>query len=828
MKILHVSQDPQARIPPHAIPAFPPDVASVWAGAERSEMAAELASQRRQLAREGRMCAVLQQRALQLEAALARADKRRATEAAAFSELLDARNNTFAQRLAQMSTAHDVLAANLAEAISGLEREREGRAADAETARAALAQHAANAEDNAIACESLERRLAETQSQYQRLLERTAADRAALEAQLWAAVEACQQSEQRANRIIAVALTREAELVEQLETESAAKAVAESHAAAARMATARRRDRSLLVASRYRRYVRAAHLDLTAQLVMERSQADRDRGISDDTIARLLAERDSLRGSLAAQHECMQSLQAAVQDERRAHEQTRSAAESDLAQATINAEQLQRSFDDLHAAFQQLDEVAGDHAAARVRLEGVVAERDRQLEEEHDRHVAVEEDLQRYIARLQGGLRQASVEHEAETGRLQAQIAALRREIEVATTEADRLRGTADRVPALQAQLEQSYLERRRQFERAPYAICRCSAEGTIVEANHSFVTLLGYRRAEDLKNLSWLALARERTGDLGWLLDRARATRKAESVETQWETREGRRLIVCLRASVTVAGTIDIVAEDVTTVRVLEARLRQAQKMEAVGRLASDVAMTCDALLADVVRDTREGIEGVEPADLRQSAERMLDEVSRARGFLRRLASYGDEQKRALAPVSTQRVLRDLAPVLKRLVGERIELVLPRSAGVFPVDIDAERLERLLTNVAGYARQRMPLGGQIKIDLATIAIGRRFAAGHASVRAGDHVLITVTEVASAAAAGGDGQPQGGSADAAGMELGVLIELISSCGGHLWLEAQPAGNMVLKIHLPKPAAQEDRGGRISRWIRAAAVANIIA
>jgi two-component system cell cycle sensor histidine kinase/response regulator CckA len=204
-----------------------------------------------------------------------------------------------------------------------------------------------------------------------------------------------------------------------------------------------------------------------------------------------------------------------------------------------------------------------------------------------------------------------------------------------------------------------------------------------------------------------------------------------------------------------------------------------------------------------------------------------MVEEVTRARGFLRRLDSYGDEQKRALEPVSAQRVLRDLAPVLRRLVGERISLVLPKSTGLFPVDVDAERLERVLTNVAGYARERMPMGGQVKIDLATIAIGRRFAAGHSNVRAGDHVLITVTELPAAAAPQADGPRQARPADTAGMELGVLVELISSCGGHLWLEAQPAGNLVLKIHLPKLAIKEDRAGRLSQWLRAASVANIV-
>jgi len=791
---------------------------------ERAEAAAELVELRRQLARETRICAALQQQSLQFEEALARLDKRRAEQAAAFAELLDSRRKAFDERFADVLESRDALVTELAAARSALEREREARAADSEAARtaqndsqqrhaeeltavvsrfadlesrhaAALEQHVAVSEAHGIAYGALERRLAEVQSDHQNLLERAAADRAAAEhataavesrraaladelvaartalereqearsadreaahaayqdsqqrhaEELAVAISARQQSEQRANRIMASAIAREAELIGELETESAAKAVAQSQASAARMAAARGRDRSLLVIWKYRRRVRAEK---------------RER-------------------------------------------------ESDLQRAVAETERLQLSLAELQSAFQQLDELAGDHAAARFRLEAVVAERDRQLADERERHLVAHEEADRAMARLR------------------KDVDGLRRELGDTRAHAEELLDIADRVPDLEAQLEKSRQEKRRQFERAPYGLCQCSASGTIIEANHSFVALLGYRRAEDVRDLSWLTIARERTGDLGWLLERARATRKAETVETEWTTREGRHLSVRLQALVTSAGAIDIVAEDITTLRTLEGRLRQAQKMEAVGRLASEVAVTCDGLLGDVVRDTQDWMGRLESAELRISAERMVEEMTRARGFLRRLDSYADDQKRALEPVSAQRVLRDLAPVLERLVGERISLVLPKSGGLFPVDVDAERLERVLTNVAAYARERMPMGGRIQIDLSTIAIGRRFAAGHSNVRAGDHVLITVTELPTTSALQLDAPRKARPADAAGMELGVLVDLISSCGGHLWLEAQPAGNMVVKIHLPKLAIKEDRRGRLSQWLRAASVANIV-
>jgi len=183
----------------------------------------------------------------------------------------------------------------------------------------------------------------------------------------------------------------------------------------------------------------------------------------------------------------------------------------------------------------------------------------------------------------------------------------------------------------------------------------------------------------------------------------------------------------------------------------------------------------------------------------------------------------------RALEPVSAQRVLRDLAPVLKRVVGDQIGLVLPKSGGSFDVDVEAERLERVLINVAGYARERMPSGGEVRIDLSTKAVGRRFAARYSNVRPGEHVLITVTEQPSADAYPGDRRRTARSFDKPGVDLGVLVDLIASCGGHLWLEAQPAGNMVVKIHLPKPAgdaATQQRGGRLSRLFRSPSAANV--
>jgi PAS domain S-box-containing protein len=851
---------------------------------ERRETAAEVETLQRQLARDGRTCAALQQRSLQLEDAFVRLDKRRATEAAVFAELLDSRRRMFDDRYAGVVESRDVLAEQLASATVALEREREARATDSEAARtahsdlqryyaeeivaaetrcadlesqhtavaarltdvesrhtAALAEHTAVREAHAAAYVALERQLAEAQANHQGLIERTSADRAAAEDEIaatiarFAALElrhedalaehgAARRAEAAASamleRRLAEAESKHQNLVERA---AADRSIAEDEiaAAAARFAdlasrhTAALEDHAVLREEHAAAYSvleqRLAEAQSNQRDLLERAEADRSAFEMELAIA-VAARRDSedrANRLIAAALTREAELRADLENESAAKAVAESNACAMQMAAVDEKTRLQRSLDELQSAFAQLDEVAGDHATARFQLESLVVERDRQLAEETERHLVVEDESQRAIARAK---------RDGET---------LRREIDDTRANLETIRDIADRVPDLETQLEKIRREKRSQFERAPYGLCRCSADGEIIEANHSFVTLFGYRRAEDLKNLTWLTAAADRTGDLGWLLERARTTRKAETVETQWATRDGRQILLRLQALVTAGDGIEIVAEDVTALREVEGRLRQAQKMEAVGRLASEVAGTCESLLEDVVRSAQEWIGRPELADVRAPAERMLDDVTRTIGFLHRLDSHVDEQTRALEPVSVQRVLRDLAPVLKRLVGEDIAVVLPKSTGMFPVDVDAERLERVLINVVGYARERMPQGGQVKIDLATTAIGRRFAAGHSNVRAGDHVLITVTELPGSGPMPGYFARKARPADAAGMELGVLVDLISSCGGHLWLEAQPAGNMVVKIHLPRLAIKEERRGRLSQWLRAASVANIV-
>jgi len=799
--------------------------------------------------------AAFERQTAEAASALERASRERTAEAAAAAGQLASMEAALDARLSEAAAARTALERTLTEAQSAQQHAMQRAAEDLASAaagRAALEDRLALETNRGMVLErqlsaadtarqDTDRRraselaaagahLASLQTRYDTAVTEHEATQAALERRLTDAATAHQQAEDRTAAALAVASTRETELVERLMRESDERAALERDLTGARMESARGRGRSLYVISTYRRRAREQKARLEAQFTGERMDADRELRVKDGEIRQIQLERETLRRLLGTTQDQLQHLHGTVEEERQAHERARLTSESELQRVSAEYGQICRSFDRLQSAFQTLEQIAGEHAAERARLEAVVTDRDSQLSAQAERYRVAEQDAQDALAELQERLRQALNAGGSEIARLQQEIDALRRELDASRTHAEALRGTAERVPDLQTQLERSQNERRRQFERAPYALCRCSESGAITDANHSFVTLLGCRRVDELRNMDFVAAAHDSAGDLGWLLERARTTRKTETVETHWKTWDGRRLVVRLQALATTTGSIDIVAEDITGVRALEDRLRQAQRMESVGRLASEVAVTCDALLSDVARGAHEWLARVGSDDaLRRHAERLLTDVTQAASFLRELGMYGNEQVRALEPVSAQRVLRDLAPVLKRLVGDQIKLVLPKSAGAFNVDVDAQRLERVLINVAGYARERMPSGGQVRIDLATTAVGRRFVARYSNVRPGDHVLITVTELPAVGEFRGDSARSSRSSDKPGVDLGVLVGLIASCGGHLWLEAQPAGNMMVKIHLPKPPAAnatDNRGGRLSRWFRSTSAANV--
>jgi hypothetical protein len=752
--------------------------------------------------------------------ALDRERQERAAEAAATAERLAqleaemmaalAAANDTRMLLADVQARYDAAIAEHADTRAAFEQQLNDTAAALDRERL---QHAAAAAAAAM-------HLAQREAEMSTALADAHAARAATEDAYVEARRAHEDDVQRFVADLAAATDRERHLVDQVAGESSSRAAVESSLEGLRRRFARARRRSVDIIFAYRRRARGHAAHLAATIAGERIESERTIHAKDDEIRQLQVDRGDLQRTL--------------DEERQVFEQARLASESELQRVSAEYDQLRQSLDQLQTALHTFERIADEHAVERARLEGVVADRERALNAQAAEHRSERQAAQDALAAIQADLHQTYEKSRSESARFQQELDSLRRELDASRANAKALRGKADLVPSLQEELEASQKERRREFERAPHGLCHCTREGKVVRANHWLVRLLGYRRAEDLRNVDFGATVFECADDWRWLIDRALSTRKAETIDAVWTATPGRHLLVRLQALAITDDFLEVVVEDISNVRALEDRLRHAQRMEAVGRLASEVAVTCDATLRDATREASDWLAALEPDNpQRRQGEQLLSELRRAASFLRQLGVYGEQQLKTFEPVSVRRILGDLAPVLERVVGDDIELVYPKTSGAFDVDVEAERVERVLVNVAGYARQRMSNGGQVRIDLATTVVGRRFIAAYPGVRPGRHVLITVAEVSRAVPAvtatnmPGDAAP---TSDKPGVDLGALVDLVASCGGHLWIEAERAGDMLLKIHLPARVPEDrgekgttpvgsERARRLARWLR---------
>ncbi len=735
------------------------------------------------------------------------------------------------------------------------------RAREAEASAAAAVERLARAEAEAIA------RLAAREAEFASELSAVTETRDGLEQQLSyveSALASARQRHELATREVEQLTRREGELSAQYAHETATRAtlerrVAEVETALAEASAQATRERAVAAEREARFQTEVASIASTrdsleqqlrgietalsqqidARLALERAIAEQrsaateaeqrlrdeigamtakasaERTRLEDQVSRERRDHHALRAEEEQQHRSAMATAAARLAEREAQFQTEVAS---IASTRDSLEQQLRGIET--ALSQQIDaRLALERAIAEQRLAATEAEqrlRDEigaMTEKAGAERTRLEDRISR--ERTLGAERLAArgAEFEAELERLSGIHAKALARFQASLAERDsQMEAQARASAALQTRLDASEAENRRQFEQTPVPLVRFTRDGVVEDANHAFAALVGCRTPGDLRDGKFAATLFESRNDLAWLIDRSANAMKTGSVETTCIRKDGVRLAVRLSARPAAAGCVEIAAENLTHVRVLEDRLREAHRMEAVGRVASEIAMTCEKLLQDVYREAQRLLTTITGGGgPRDHAATLLDDVTLAGSILHQLVAYGDEQTAALAPVDVNGILRDLQPVLKQVAGDAITLDLRKHSSPVNVDVNAERVERLLVNVASYGRQRMPHGGRLRIELSTVVVDGKFIAQHPNVRQGPHALITVTEVARPATEGqlSDHADRTEPALASGrprVELGALQELIAECGGHLWITAEPGGSMVVKMRLPLRAA----------------------
>jgi PAS domain S-box-containing protein len=244
---------------------------------------------------------------------------------------------------------------------------------------------------------------------------------------------------------------------------------------------------------------------------------------------------------------------------------------------------------------------------------------------------------------------------------------------------------------------------------------------------------------------------------------------------------------------------------EDVTDRRRLEAQLRQAQKMEAVGLLAGGVAHDFNNLLT-VIYGHAEAMAD-ETADPRANAHAIRAAADRAASLTRQLLAFSRQQQLTLQPVDLNEVVSGVSTLLRRVIGEEIRLDLYLDPIVPHVRADLAQLEHILMNLAVNARDAMSTGGTLTVETRTVRLDDTYASG-LEVTPGTYAMLSVSDTG----IGMDPQTRArvfepffttkGQGRGTGLGLSTVYGIVKQFGGSIWVYSERGHGTTFKVYLP--------------------------
>jgi PAS domain S-box-containing protein len=262
-------------------------------------------------------------------------------------------------------------------------------------------------------------------------------------------------------------------------------------------------------------------------------------------------------------------------------------------------------------------------------------------------------------------------------------------------------------------------------FERASYGIYRSTLDGRFLYCNPALARMLGYDSPADLLRLHLDRDVYVDPDERHRLIAEYTGARDIPPREVRWKRRNGSLAIVRLRARAVPADAqagegFEVIAEDVTEQRELEAHLRQAHKMEAVGRLTGGIAHDFNNLLTVILGGVEMARASVPAAYTEAHGDLQSIRLAAESGaaLIRKLLSFSRREALTLEPLDLGAVVTDHAVMLRRLLPESLALDLDAPAGLGEVSGDVVAIEQILLNLATNARDAMVGGGTIRITL--------------------------------------------------------------------------------------------------------------
>jgi PAS domain S-box-containing protein len=337
--------------------------------------------------------------------------------------------------------------------------------------------------------------------------------------------------------------------------------------------------------------------------------------------------------------------------------------------------------------------------------------------------------------------------------------------------------------------------------------------DGKVVFANPAAARLFGVERAESLIGRSSSAWVHP--DDREHAAARSARLRAGPTAVPVTEMRllreDGKVRVVAIHAvSFRQDGKMHVMASarDVTAQRDAEALLHQAQKMESVGQLTGGVAHDFNNLLTVVIGSLDAVIERA-PSELRSLMEGALRAAERGATLVRQMLAFSRRQTLIPEALALNDLAAGMEDLLKRTLGEHIEIDMKLAASLWPVMADKAQVESALLNLAINARDAMPGGGKLTIETGNHHLDADYAANNAEVVPGDYAMLAVTDT-------GTGMPPEVIERAfepffttkevgkgTGLGLSMIYGFAKQSGGHLKIYSEVAHGTTLRLYLPR-------------------------
>jgi len=241
-----------------------------------------------------------------------------------------------------------------------------------------------------------------------------------------------------------------------------------------------------------------------------------------------------------------------------------------------------------------------------------------------------------------------------------------------------------------------------------------------------------------------------------------------------------------------------------------LEERLRQSQKMEAVGRLAGGIAHDFNNLLTVILGHSSLILSGQRDGDtIRRSVEQIAKAGERASSLTRQLLAFSRKQVLKPTVLDLNTIVRDMETMLKRLIGEDIRLQSTTQPDLGRVRADRGQIEQVIMNLAVNARDAMPSGGELSIETANVELDEDYALGRPGARPGNYVLLAVSDTG----IGMDAETKAhlfepffttkGPGKGTGLGLATVYGIVKQSRGYVWAYSEPGRGATFKMYLPR-------------------------